>query len=192
LTSFEIGSLIAAGLSLPLAAFSVVFAARSAKEAKRQADEAARAVLEAKRQADEAERAVLEAQQAAQSAAVIHFASRFFDLMGGGEKFEDLAWAYHYWSLHATEFYFFDNNLIPRFMYELWMVELVFTYRDKPLSKESHQKYVERYAFNYPDMATFFNELARISEKEFSDDVARHKAITNYVVHWKDRHSRAS
>jgi len=173
LTGSEIGTLAVACTSLPLAAFSVVFAAQSVKESKRQSDVA--------------EQAVLDAQQTAQSAAVIHFTNRYFDLMGNGPKFEDPDWTSEYWSLHATEFYFFDNNWIPRFMYELWMVELVFTYRIHPLSRSSHQHYVKRYALNYPDMATFFNELVRISEAEFSDDVARQVAITNYVAHWEDR-----
>jgi len=174
LTGSEIGTLVAAYTSLPLAVFSVVLAARSAKEAKRQGDVA--------------ERAVFDAQQTARSAAVIHFTGRFFDLMDNGAKFEDPDWTYQYWSLHATEFYFFENNWIPRFMYELWMVELVSTYRAYPLSKSSHQHYVMRYVFNYPNMATFFNELVRLSDAEFSDDVARHIAITDYVAHWKVRH----
>jgi hypothetical protein len=173
LTGSEIGTLVVASTSLPLAVFSIGLAARSLKEAKRQGDVA--------------ERAVFDAQQTAQSAAVIHFTDRFFALMGNGAKFEDSDWAYHYWSLHATEFYFFDMNWIPLFIYELWMVELVSTYRAYPLSRSSHQQYVTRYALNYPEMATFFNELARISEAEFSDDAARHVAITHYVVHWKDR-----
>jgi hypothetical protein len=173
LTGFEIGSLIAACLSRPLATFSVVFAAQSAKEAKRQAGAA--------------EQAILDAQQSAQSAAVIHFTGRFFDLMKSGSKFRNSAWAYQYWSLHATEFYFFDNNLIPRFMYELWMVELVFTYRVDPDSRTSHQEYVKRYALNYPAMATFFGELGRISQQEFSSIIERHEAITDYVVRWKAR-----
>jgi hypothetical protein len=172
LTGSEIGTLAVASASLPLAVFSIVLAARSLNESRRQGDVA--------------ERAVFDAQQTAQSAAVIHFTNRFFDLMGNGAKFEDADWAYQYWSLHATEFYFFDKNWLPLFMYELWMVELVSTYRTHPLSKSSHQRHVARYALNYPEMASFFNELARISEREFRDDKARHEAITCYIVAWKD------
>jgi hypothetical protein len=97
-------------------------------------------------------------------------------------------WAYQYWSLQATEFYFFDNNWLPQFMYELWMVELVHTYRAYPPSRPSHQRYVTRYALSYPEMTTFFDGLHQISKREFTDDVVRHKAINSYVAHWKGRH----
>jgi len=171
LTGSEIGSLAVAFASLSLAVFSIVLAARSLKESRRHGDVA--------------ERAALDARQTAQSAAVIHFTNRFFDLMRNGPRFEDADWANQYWSLHATEFYFFDKNWLPLFMYELWMVELVSTYRSHPLSRSSHQRHVARYALNYPEMATFFNELVRISETKFSDDTERHTAITHYVVQWK-------
>jgi hypothetical protein len=74
LTGFEIGTLAVAGFSLLVSVASVGFAYRSVKEAKRQGDVA--------------ERAVSHAQQAAQSAAVIHFTDRFFDLMRSGPDFE--------------------------------------------------------------------------------------------------------
>lgn len=174
MTGFELGTLAAAGFSVLVSMASAGFTYRSAKEAKRQGDVA--------------ERAVSHAQQAAQSAAVIHFTDRFFDLMRSGPNFENKDWAYQYWSLQATEFYFFDNNWLPQFMYELWMVELVHTYRTYPPSRASHQKYVTRYALSYPEMTTFFDGLRQISRREFSGDVVRHKAITDYVAYWKDRH----
>jgi hypothetical protein len=174
LTGFELGTLAAAGFSALVSMASAGFAYRSAKEAKRQGDVA--------------ERAVSHAQQAAQSAAVIHFTDRFFDLMRSGPNFENKDWAYQFWSLQATESYFFDNNWLPQFMYELWMVELVHTYRTYPLSRASHQRYVTRYALNYPEMTTFFDGLRQISKKEFSDDVVRHKAITSTPTVDRDLH----
>src|SRR5215470_3439002 len=81
------------------------------------------------------------ARQVGQGEAVIHFTGRFFDLMSGGTRFGDQAWEYRFWSLHATEFYFFDNGWVPRFMYQLWMVELASLYCDESV-RESHARYL--------------------------------------------------
>jgi hypothetical protein len=76
--------------ALLLSGFSLVFAGRSVKETRRQADLA--------------ERNIDHAREAGHGATVTHFTSRFFDLITGGMKFDDPDWTYQYWSLHATEF----------------------------------------------------------------------------------------
>lgn len=75
-------------------------------------------------QADKAEQANQYARQLGQSEAVIHFTARFFDLMREGALFTNQRWTYQFWSLQATEFYFFDQKWLPLFMYRLWMIEL--------------------------------------------------------------------
>jgi hypothetical protein len=77
-----------------------------------------------------------------QSATVIHFTSRFFDLIRDGMRFESDEWRYQYWSLHASEFYFFHNGWLPRVMYESWMVELVNKcYRAQPQAWSWHRAF---------------------------------------------------
>jgi hypothetical protein len=156
--------------ALLASAVSVVLAARSARETRRQADLA--------------EHAILHAKQSGQAATVIHFTSRFFDIMKDGDHFDDRAWAYQFWSLQATEYYFFDNGWLPSFMYELWMVELVAGYRTDPAVWPSHKQYLNRYSSNYPTMLTFFTGLAEIAEQNFATDHDRNATITGYVAAW--------
>jgi hypothetical protein len=148
---------------------------------------AARSTREAHRQADLAEHAIDHARQAGQAATVIHFTSRFFDLMKDGDHFDDRAWAYQFWSLQATEFYFFDNAWLPSFMYELWMVELVAGYCADPAVWPSHKQYLNRYSANYPTMLKFFTGLAEIAEAEIATDHERNATITAYVAAWPSR-----
>jgi hypothetical protein len=67
-------------------------------------------------------------QQLERGTAVLHFTSRFFDLVKEGRPEANLAnpkWAYEFWSLHTSEFYFFHHGILPVFMYTLWMMDLV-------------------------------------------------------------------
>jgi hypothetical protein len=161
----------AAAYGALLASFvSVVLAARSAREARRQADVA--------------ERATEHAQQSGVGAIVIHFTSRFFELMKGGPRFDDPDWTYQYWSLQATEFYFFDNGWLPSFLYEIWMVEMVTGYRSFPGTKDSHH-YLERYAANYPSIVRFFAHLADIATTDFDSERDRNLAVSSLVSSWR-------
>jgi hypothetical protein len=163
----EVFGTVAALVALPISVVSMLLAARSAKEARRQADSA--------------ELALDNARQAGQGATVIHFTNRFFDLIHDGLRFTDPAWAQQFWGLQSTEFYFFDRGWLPGFMYELWMVELVDAYRADPAVWASHQRYLTRFAVNYPDMVAFFAGLAAIAGQDFADAPERNQNITRYV-----------
>lgn len=122
------------------------------------------------------------ARQVGQSEAVIHFTGRFFDLMCDGPKFGDQAWEYQFWSLHAAEFYFFDNTWIPSFMYQLWMVELTSLYADDRV-RESHNDYLQCYSGNYARMSSFFEELQGIGWR-YKDPVSRNRKVADLVDGW--------
>jgi hypothetical protein len=157
--------------ALLVSAVSAAFAARSARETRRQADVA--------------ELATEHAQQSGVGAIVIHFTSRFFELMKDGPRFDDPAWTYQYWSLQATEFYFFDNGWLPSFLYELWMVEMVTGYRSFPETKDSHRHYLDRYAANYPSIVSFFAHLADIATTDFDSERDRNLAVSELVSSWR-------
>jgi len=100
------------------------------------------------------------AESAAQVSTVIHFTSRFLDLVDGGMNFTDDTWAMKYWRLQATEFYFFLHNWLPPFIYEIWISELADAYQSDPLVWETHDRYLTKYAANNPGMRTFFQTVA--------------------------------
>ncbi len=90
-------------------------------------------------------------QQLMRGDAVMHFTSRFFDLMKNGEpvkRFQDADWAYQFWSLHATEFYFFQHSVLPVFMYSLWMIDLAKLYcgAEGEKARSSHVQYLNTYS----------------------------------------------
>ena len=123
------------------------------------------------------------ARQVGQSEAVVHFTGRFFDLLSDGPKFGDPKWEYQFWSLHATEFYFFDNLWIPEFMYQLWMVELASMYRDDDV-RDSHSRYLEHYSGNYAKMCDFFDEVQEIARRHNGDRATRNRKIADTVERW--------
>lgn len=143
---------------------------------------------ETKRQADKAEEANQYARMLGQSEAVIHFTSRFFDLMKGKPDFRDEEWVYQLWSLHATEFYFFHHDLLPDFMYRLWMIELGSMYVDYPDSWPSHEKYLNNYSSNYPIMCDFFRGIHKIALEHRNDLASRNRKIEDFVHDWCERH----
>lgn len=127
-------------------------------------------------------------QQLARGNAVIHFTGRFFDLIAVGEplkKFSDPDWAYQFWSLQATEFYFFHHGILPTFMYTLWMIELAKMYAG-PYGKEirgSHVNFLNCYSSNYPHMIDFYNQLCEIA-KANEDENLRNRKVSEFVTNW--------
>lgn len=138
-------------------------------------------------QADAVSHANVYAEQLGQSQAVIHFTGRFFDLMRQTANFADPQWSYQFWSLHATEFYFFDNGWIPRFMYALWTAELASVYCDDQDAWPSHEKYLERYSTMYPEMYDFFLHLRRIADANPSNMPSRNRQIQKFLEDWMNR-----
>ena len=134
-------------------------------------------------------------QQFARSNAVIHFTSRFFDLIKDGEptqKFADPIWAHQFWSLQATEFYFFHHGMLPAFMYELWMIELVKLYSgaNGPQIMKSHNEFLGSYSFNYPDMIEFYNHLHETAKTNV-DGNARNRKVAKFVKNWCSTHKKS-
>lgn len=161
---------ITAVISTVIAVWALIVARQSARATQSQADRAA-----------EANRYT---RQIGQSEAVIHFTSRFFDLMREGPKFNDPHWAYQFWSLHASEFYFFHQKWLPFFMYRLWMVELGSMYVDTPDSWASHERYLAYYSSNYPEMCDFFRDINSIAMTHRNDLASRNRKIEEFVGRW--------
>jgi len=135
-------------------------------------------------------------QQFARSDAVIHFTSRFFDLIKDGEppgSFADPNWAYQFWSLQATEFYFFHHGMLPVFMYELWMIELarLYTGPGGHQIRQSHIHSLDSYSFNYPDMIDFYNQLYEMARAN-SDGNLRNRKVAQFVSSWCSEHRKTS
>jgi ABC-type multidrug transport system fused ATPase/permease subunit len=134
-------------------------------------------------------------QQFARSGAVIHFTSRFFDLIKDGEpinKFADPIWAQQFWSLQATEFYFFHHGMLPAFMYELWMIELAKMYSGPSGQQimQSHIEFLDSYSFNYPDMVDFYNQLYETA-KANADGNLRNRKVAQFVKTWCSAHKKS-
>lgn len=153
---------------------------------------AAFSVLYTRKQAQEAEKDVLLSIQVAKADAISHFTDRFFDLLkdvqsGSLEKhlLENSAWAYQFWSLQATEFYFFHYGILPVFMYTLWMGDLAELYAcsDGEKIREAHVKYLNVYSLNYSAMTDFFTELYQIA-KQHDDQKARNQRISAWIKDW--------
>lgn len=125
--------------------------------------EARKAAKATQTQADKATEANDQARRIGQSDAIIHFTSRFFDLMKEGADFTNDKWAYQFWSLQSTEFYFFHNGWIPAFMYRLWMVELASLYLSSKQIWGSHDIYLSKYPSSYREMVEFFQEIKDIA-----------------------------
>jgi hypothetical protein len=174
-------AIIVTSVSAATAVISVLIAYWAARESRKSANATAT-------QAERAAEANFQARQIGQSEAVIHFTSRFFDLMKEGAKFTDRNWAYQYWSLQATEFYFFHNDWIPLFMYRLWMVELASTYSESEEVWKSHERYLNYYSSNYSDMCDFFNEIRTISTRHQNDLSTRNRKVEEFVNSWKREH----
>ena len=136
-------------------------------------------------------------QQLARGNAVIHFTSRFFDLLRGSmakellEMLSDENWAYQFWSLHSTEFFFFQHGILPTFMYSLWMIDLskVYSSPNGDAIRKSHVKYLQAYSFNYPAMIEFFDGIQNIATKH-PDENLRNRQVWNYVETWIKEHRK--
>ena len=99
-----------------------------------------------------------------------------------------LKWEYQFWSLLATEFYFFDNSWIPDFMYQLWMVELASMYHSAQV-RESHRSYLRHYSGNYGRMCDFFDGLQDIAQQSNNDAATRNRKVAEIVDKWKKIHA---
>lgn len=150
-------------------------------------------ILQAERTAE----SILLDQQLARGNAVTYFTGRFFDLLKDGKGAElqeiinDPNWAYHFWSLQATEFYFFQHGMLPLFMYGLWMIDLAKVYSDPngEAIYRLHTKYLQTYSFNYPDMIEFFGEIYDLARKH-SDENLRNRQVWSYIEKWLKDHKR--
>jgi hypothetical protein len=127
-------------------------------------------------------------QQVSRAQSVIHFTNRFFDLVEKGEpcnRFNDQNWIYQFWSLHATEFYFFHHGIIPTFMYSLWMIDLAALYdcSNGPAIRETHKNYLESYSLNYIEMIEFYHSIYEIA-RDCDDVILRNRKVSRFVMDW--------
>ena len=144
-----------------------------------------------------ADQSIQLSQQTTKFDAVMHFTNRFMELLKTGNYAEtaipitdrivaDKGWADQYWSLHATEFYFFDNGVLPEFMYSLWMVELAELYASSEGEKirDSHCTYLRVYSSNYERMCKFYSELYKLARFPKSQG-EKDKSIAVFVHTWR-------
>lgn len=134
-------------------------------------------------------------QQLERGHAVTHFTTRFFDLIKDGgpeERLGDVHWATQYWSLQATEFYFFHHCMLPTFMYALWMIELAKLYSgpDGGGVHDSQMQYMRTYSITYPEMWAFFAELFELARARKDDEITRNRVVGEFVNSWHAAHKR--
>ncbi|MBN2286277.1 MAG: hypothetical protein JXI43_07500 [Tissierellales bacterium] len=174
MTSFEILSILTAIVVVIISSIALYF---NGKQTKRAAE-------------------TIELQQQLAKANVIeHFTGRFFDLLRDGKlhvKIVDPDWAYQFWSLLSTEFYFFHHGILPKLMYTLWMMDLASIYCDEENGenvRKSHVKYLDTYSIQYSKMTDFFEEICNIA-KQSSNEKARNDRIQAYVFSWISKNER--
>ena len=133
-------------------------------------------------------------QEVARADAVMHFTNRYFDLLNRGnpaDMISDAGYDFEFWSLHATEFYFFHHGVLPEFMYSLWMIDLADLYaadHDKAI-RQSHKNYLQAYAFGYPKMVRFYDELHRVAVPGSPQSAQeRNHAVVGVVAAWINKH----
>jgi hypothetical protein len=139
-------------------------------------------------QTRQANRQLAANQQQERGTAVLHFTSRFFDLAKAGRpefQLNNPEWAYEFWSLHTTEFYFFHHGILPVFMYTLWMMDLANFYSGEQgdQNRKSHVDYLHTYSFHYPEIGLFYEEIYTIA-KTSGDELSRNRRITKFVAEW--------
>ena len=167
MTGFELISIIIAVVAISVSTIAVFF---SGAQTKRAAE------------------ALLQNQQLIIGNAVMHFTSRFFELIKDGLPFaqlENKEWMYQFWSLHATEFYFFHHGTLPTFMYTLWMIDLANCFSGDNGKKicDSHKSYLNTYSSNYPHMISFFNEIYQLTLSN-EDENFRNRKISEFITSW--------
>jgi hypothetical protein len=136
-------------------------------------------------------------QQLARGNAVIHFTGRFFDLLKESTQKElldmltDENWAYQFWSLHATEFFFFQHGILPTFMYSLWMIDLAKVYccPNGEAIRKSHIKYLQTYSFNYQPMIEFFTAIQNTAIQHLDENL-RNREVGDYVEKWIEKNKK--
>jgi len=137
----------------------------------------------------EASRANIQTRQLASGDVIMHFTDRFFDLLKDGDPAEkvlnDDNWAYMFWSLHATEFYFFHHGLLPKFMYTLWMSDLVNLYRSESGDRirDSHVRYLDVYSQDYDAMCSFY-EYVFVLSRGAKDEERRNRELSQWITSW--------
>lgn len=135
---------------------------------------------------------------------IVHFSTRFFSLLDdismnsgansiidffGDDTLPQRKWTHSYWSLVATEFYFYHHKLLPTQLFSLWMVDLARLYSSSngEVIRETHIKYLNTYKYGYEEMATFFEDIYRLSKKAKgmqNEDANRSKLIVDFVNDW--------
>jgi hypothetical protein len=133
-------------------------------------------------------KSLLANQQLERGNAVLHFTTRFFDLVKNGSpeaQLSDPEWSYQFWSLHTSEFYFYHHGILPIFMYTLWMMDLCkfYTGTEGEKVRATHVKYLKTYSFHYKEMADFYNQLYQIA-KDSDDEMIRNDRVTKFVGEW--------
>ncbi|GAA2819655.1 hypothetical protein [Saccharopolyspora taberi] len=154
---------------------------------RRQAGVAAEQLAVATRQAETAKQAYHHARQISHSQATVNFVERFLGLIRGGKKFDDPEWSFEFWSLYTIEFYFFHNDMIPDFMYRLWMKDLAFIYLESEDAWESHERYLKDFQMSYDEMHEFFDSIKGIAMSHRADQASRARAVERFVGDWKGK-----
>lgn len=95
---------------------------------------------------------------------------------------ENEQFAKNYWSLLSNEYYAFHYGVIPKFLFSLWIVDLLRIYKSKNGVKirEFHKNHLKVYNLVYQEMCLFFQEVYKISQMEIDEDL-QHKKILALV-----------
>jgi hypothetical protein len=120
---------------------------------------------------------------------LMNFSTRFYEIVKNGSlrlKIEDEQWAYQYWSLLSTEFYFFHHKIIPSDIYALWMTDLAKLYVQSEKTRQMHEEYLGTYSYNYANMVIFFKEINDIAKTD-GEENSQHSKIFEFVKGWQNK-----
>jgi hypothetical protein len=173
MTTFELISLIVAMGALLASALAVLFSALQTRRA--------------------TEAVTIEA-QLSRSEAILHFSNCFLDLAREGRTRDlvaDPAWAERFWALHTLEFYFFQHDILPLFIFSLWVTYLAQLYAGPSgaVAWTSHRAYLEEDVVNYAEMTQFYERVHAFAVHQ-ADPRERNEQIADFVAAWLPQHRR--
>ena len=77
------------------------------------------------------------------------------------------------------------RDWLPKFMYELWMVELASMYGAHGQVWTSHEEYLNSYSTNYSEMWDFFRRIHELASRQGDDDSPPSAEVQTFVKSWR-------
>jgi hypothetical protein len=77
------------------------------------------------------------------------------------------------------------RDWLPKFMYELWMVELASMYGAHGQVWTSHEEYLNSYSTNYSEMWDSFRRIHELASRQGDDDSPPSAEVQTFVKSWR-------